>query len=91
MYYIYDLVAEEASAPMLQKNDSVALRIFDSLVDENHLDPKDYKLYCFGEYDTEGPKYSVLSTPEEISYKELKLEDVQAYHRMEEELKKDGE
>ncbi len=54
IYTIYDVVAKEAGPIFQGKNDEVAVRVFNSLLNDTpNIKPTDYEIYCLGEFDTE--------------------------------------
>lgn len=54
IYTIYDVVAKECGPIFQGKNDEVAVRVFNSLLNDTpNIKPTDYEIYCLGEFDTE--------------------------------------
>lgn len=78
LYVIFDRVAHETNPPMLFKNDGVALRVFQSMIQENKVDPNDYELYDIADYDTDNPLLSNFRKVEavDVNSKELEMEDL---------------
>jgi hypothetical protein len=65
LYTVYDKVAEEAGPVFQAKNDGVALRNFQGILQSQHLNPDDYKLIYLADYDSEGKGFP---TPVGISH-----------------------
>lgn len=78
LYVIYDKVACETNAPMLFKNDGVALRVFQSMMEKEKVNEDDYTLYEIGDYDTENAPINKLREvkPVEINPDELSAGDL---------------
>lgn len=56
VYCIYDRVAEEAAPLFTAKNDKIACRHFRNALEFNKVnEPKDFMLYCLGEFDPDQP------------------------------------
>ncbi len=54
IYTIYDVVAKECGPIFQGKNDEVAIRVFNSILNDTpNIKPTDYEIYCLGEFDTE--------------------------------------
>ena len=78
LYAIKDEEAVEFGELLNAKNDKVAIRMFDNVVKQNHLDRAVFGLYRMGTYDTETGKikqsfkdpvclrYSTFNEEEEI-------------------------
>lgn len=56
LYAIKDEEAVEFGELLNAKNDKVAIRMFDNVVKQNHLDRAVFGLYRMGTYDTESGK-----------------------------------
>lgn len=56
LYAIADEEAVEFGELLNAKNDKVAIRMFDNVVKQNHLDRAVFALYRMGTYDTETGK-----------------------------------
>lgn len=68
MYVIRDKLAEESSAPMLCKNDNVAVHSFRQAVARLPYDAfPDYALLRVGEMDTSETSFQMLLVPIEIA------------------------
>ena len=78
LYVIYDRVAGETNPPMLFKNDGVALRVFQSMIEKEQVKPEDYELYCIGDYDTENPPLQDFRwvKPVDVDPNQLEMEDL---------------
>jgi hypothetical protein len=78
LYVIFDKVAHETNPPMLFKNDGVALRVFQSMVQDNKVNPDDYDLYAIADYDTDNPPLSNFRKVEavDVDAKQLEMEDL---------------
>lgn len=68
MYNVKDKVSEEFAPPFVAKNDAVALRQFNNLI--NNLNPQDYSLYHIGQYDSDTGLITV-TLPEKIGVEEI--------------------
>lgn len=53
IYAVKDIVAEETGPIFQMKNDSVALRNYNQMLQDKNVDINDYELYRIAEYDTE--------------------------------------
>lgn len=83
LYVVYDQIADESSAPMVEKSDAVALRVFDSIKVSNHLRDSDYSLLKIGTFDSEGPRMSVFDTFVAVEAKNVTIQDAQSASQME--------
>lgn len=71
LYAIYDRAAEESGPLFEAKNDSVAIRSYNQLLDRVVPHDRDaYKLYCVGTYDRD-TMLVVGTTPAEIEFERL--------------------
>lgn len=68
MYNVKDKISEEFAPPFVAKNDAVALRQFNHLI--NNLNPQDYSLYHIGQYDSDTGLITV-TLPEKICVEEI--------------------
>lgn len=67
LYTIYDRIALEGSPPFIAKNDGVATRHYNQVLDSSpNVCLQDYRLYCVGEWDTEKLRIEPVSPPREV-------------------------
>lgn len=66
LYTIYDRLAEDAGPIFCAKNNAVALRQYNRLLDEYLSDQSHFKLYLLGIFNTESMQILVIAEPEEV-------------------------
>ena len=78
LYVIFDRVAHETNPPMLFKNDGVAIRVFQSMVEKEQVNSADYDLYEIADYDTDNPPLSQFRKVDAVNVdgKQLEMKDL---------------
>lgn len=69
LYTIFDRRAEEAGPIFMAKNDSVAMRSFENLLNEEGVKQDEYKLLDLGVFDNEKCIITTKKDPEEVIIK----------------------
>lgn len=74
VYVVYDTVAKEAGPLFQAKNDDVAKRNVRNLVDREHVNPLEMKLYHVGSFDADDMTLGIVPEPVEVDFMEVKNE-----------------
>lgn len=67
IFTVYDRVAAEGGPPFTAKNEGVALRQYDKLLEQYpNMNPGDFRLYRIANWDSEDMKVYSLDSPKEV-------------------------
>ena len=77
LYTVYDVVAEECGPIFEAKNDAIARRQFDNMLQSQRVAyPKDYELHCIGFFDREKIKLSARDISRKITLAAVATEEM---------------
>lgn len=75
LYCVYDKVAKEAGPMFQAKNEAVALRMYQRMAIEQHIDVADYDLMFLGLYDPENMVIQAIPAEVVIPNVNMEVED----------------
>jgi hypothetical protein len=73
LYAVFDKVAEESGPIFQAKNDLVALRNFQHLIQDQRLNPEDYQLFWLAYYDTEHMDFDTRQVQRPITFNSVEI------------------